>query len=469
MPIKIVSPSSVTNPQEERAPDELAAYFARVPSGEAQRGAGQKWTSPDEGHLSPAHDEAGAVAGHGALAPHRLGAACNLSTSGGGMKAPEKIGHGPENSLSEIRDSCGSICERDEVADRRHPGSGPRPLRLDPEGERIFRDFAVLGRDQFKTARSGLEADLVRLEADPPGPDPELPSLNSALHASAEVLGELGQDMHRDEEDMGRDGEIRFAVEKGRTGQTKERCGCTEVRHGQPEVRSMSDATRLRSTAERAGPNEVEGGLQEVRRRQQKVRNRDDEVRVQSSTSRLASLEDRAESMTRSLVTDEVQLRVRAFRSEPAQDLPRMEEASAGHQQVRVGDKKVRTEGKKVRIRGTEVGNASTEVRFESSRVRSRSGTPRRRSSKASSQLLTAMFSHINEGIFMANTTNQTNRPVAVLNLPKKSVHGLITHATRVVKAMTANPAFPVPTTGSTPSTQRPGSSWRPRSRPRRP
>ncbi len=59
--------------------------------------------SPDEGHLSPAHDEAGAVAGHGALAAHRLGAAGNLSTSGGGMKAPEKIVHGPANSL--IRNS----------------------------------------------------------------------------------------------------------------------------------------------------------------------------------------------------------------------------------------------------------------------------------------------------------------------------------------------------------------------------
>ena len=55
------------------------------------------------------------------------------------------------------------------------------------------------------------------------------------------------------------------------------------------------------------------------------------------------------------------------------------------------------------------------------------------------------MFSHINERVFMVNTINQANRPVAVLNLPKKSVHGLITHATRVVKAMTANPVFPVP------------------------
>ena len=348
------------------------------------------------------------------------------------MKRPDQIVHKPENSLSEIRDSCGSISERDEVADRRHPGTGPRPLRLDPGGERIFRDFAVLGRDQSKTARSGLEADLVRLAADPPGPDLELASLNSALHASAEVLGELGQDTHRDEEDMDRDGEVRFAVEKARTGHTKERCGCTEVRHGQPRVRSMSDAARLRSTAERAGPKEVEGRLQEVRRRQQKVRSRDDEVRVQSSTSRLPSVEDRAESTTRRLVTDEVQLRAMAFRFEHAQDRPRMEEANAGHQQVRVGDKKVRAGCKQVRTQRMEVRNASTEVRFQSAKVRSRAGTSRRRSSKASSQLQTAMFSHINERVFMVHTTNETNRPVAALNLPKKSVHGLITYATRV-------------------------------------
>jgi hypothetical protein len=55
------------------------------------------------------------------------------------------------------------------------------------------------------------------------------------------------------------------------------------------------------------------------------------------------------------------------------------------------------------------------------------------------------MFSNINERVFMVHTINETNRPVAVLNLPKKSVHGLIAHATRVVKAMTANPVFPVP------------------------
>jgi len=354
------------------------------------------------------------------------------------MKTPEKIVRGPENSLSEIRHSYGSISERDEVADRRHPGTGPRPLRLDPKGERIFRDFAVLGRDQSKTARSGLEADLVRLVADPPGPDLELASQDSPLHASAEVLGDLGKDMRRDDEDMDRDGEVRFAVEKARAGRTKERSGCTEVRHGQPRVRSMSEATHCRSTAERARPNEVEGGLQEVRRRQQKVRGRDDEVRVQSPTPRFSSVEDRGQSMTRRLVTDEVPLRASAFRFEPAQDRLRMEEANAGHQHVRAQDKKVRAGDKKVR-------NASTEVRFQSAKVRSSSGTSRRRSSKASSQLQTAMSSHINERVFMANTTNETNRPVAVLNLPKKSVHGLITHATGVVKAMTANPVFPVP------------------------
>jgi hypothetical protein len=98
-------------------------------------------------------------------------------------------------------------------------------LRLDPEGERILRDFAVLDREQSKTARSGLEADLVRLAADPPGHDLQLASRDSALHVSAEVLGEHAQDMQRDEEDMDRDGEVRFAVEKARTGRTKDRCG----------------------------------------------------------------------------------------------------------------------------------------------------------------------------------------------------------------------------------------------------
>jgi hypothetical protein len=352
------------------------------------------------------------------------------------MRQPDEIVRGPENSLSEIGHSYGSISERDEEADRRHPGTGPRPLRLDPEGERILRDFAVLDCEQSKTARSGLEADLVRLAADPPGPDLQLASRDSALHVSAEVLGGLARDMHRDEEDMDRAGEVRLAMEKARTGQTKDRCGCTEVRHGQPRGRSMSDATRFVFTAERARPNEVEAGLQEVRRRQQKVRTRDDEVRdqsdevrVQSSTSRLSSVEDRAQSMTWRLVTDEVLLRASAFRFELAQDRPRMEEAKAGHQQVRAGDKKVHAGCKKVRTRRTEVRNAPTEVRFQSARVRLPSGTSRRRSSKASSKLQTAMLSHIEERVVMANTTKETNRPVAVLNLPKTRIRAPATGA----------------------------------------
>lgn len=43
----------------------------------------------------------------------------------------------------------------------------------------------------------------------------------------------------------------------------------------------------------------------------------------------------------------------------------------------------------------------------------------------------------------MAKPTNEANRPLAVLNLPR-GIHAFITYATEVVKAMTANPAFPV-------------------------
>src|ERR1700693_6077141 len=62
------------------------------------RGPRREAPSPDEGHLSPAHDEAGSVAGHDALAPHRSGAAGNLSTPGGGMRRPDQIVRGPANS-----------------------------------------------------------------------------------------------------------------------------------------------------------------------------------------------------------------------------------------------------------------------------------------------------------------------------------------------------------------------------------
>jgi hypothetical protein len=274
-----------------------------------------------------------------------------------------------------------------------------RRSRPDSEDERILRDFAVLDRDPSKTARAGLESDLVRQVPDLHRPDLELARCDPALHVSAEVLGELGRDVDRHEQ-------VRFAPKKARTGRTKDRRGCTDVRHGHPMVRSMSDETRFRSTAERVGRNEVGVALEDLRGRRKKLRGRNDEVRMQSSTSRFESVEDRAGSMTRRFVTDEVQSRSTALRFESAQD---------------------RAGGKKIRARRTQVRNPSTEVRFPSAKVRSTSGAPRRRSSKAPSQFETAVFSHTKEPILMANTTNENSRRLAVLNLPQ-GIHAFITY-----------------------------------------
>jgi hypothetical protein len=264
------------------------------------------------------------------------------------MRRSDEIVHGAENSLSEIRDSCGSIGERGEVADRRHPGTRLHRHLPGSEIEGIASDSRAIGLGKSKTERRRLKTDLPGLAPNPPGLAPDLRPSDTDLRRSKQDLSEVDlrlsglkpervghdADLHRSvpdllfydaarrlsaevlaglREDRSREEKVRFGLKESQLGWVKDLSRSSDIRGGEKEVRFMSGTTRTVSAAERFRLKEVEAGVEHLRSRMEKVRARWQEARFQLATVR-------PRSTTFRLVNDEVQFHSFAFRFGFAED-----------------------------------------------------------------------------------------------------------------------------------------------------